>query len=100
MIGFEIVIKSGAELDAIDISDWYENKLPGLGLRFLENYVQTLRIIERNAEYCLNLGNGYRRAHINRFPYNVYFLIEGNTAIILAIIHQHRDPEEWQKRTE
>jgi hypothetical protein len=28
----------------------------------------------------------------------VYFSIEGNKAIILAIMHQHRDPEEWQKR--
>jgi plasmid stabilization system protein ParE len=98
VIEYEILIKPGAELDAVEISDWYENELPGLGQRFLENYVQTLRIIERNAKYCLNLGDGYRRAHINRFPYNVYFLIEENKAIILGILHQHRDPEEWQKR--
>lgn len=98
MIEFEILIKPGAEFDAIEISDWYENVLPGLGRRFLENYLDTLHIVQRNAQFCFNVGDGYRRAHINRFPYNVYFSIDGNKAIILAILHQHRDPEEWQKR--
>lgn len=98
MTEYEILIKPGAELDAEDISNWYENVLPGLGMSFLENYIQVLQNIQRNAQYCFNVGNGYRRANINRFPYNVYFSIEGNKAIILAIMHQHRDPEEWQKR--
>lgn len=95
---FEILITSQAEVDASEISDSYENALPGLGERFLNNYFETLQRIERNAQYCFNVEEGYRRAHINRFPFNVYFSIKGNKAIILAVLHQHRDPEEWQKR--
>jgi hypothetical protein len=42
---YEILIKPGAELDAEEISNWYENVLPGLGMQFLENYVQVLQNI-------------------------------------------------------
>lgn len=39
---FEILITSQAEVDASEISDSYENALPGLGERFLNNYFETL----------------------------------------------------------
>ena len=33
-----------------------------------------------------------------RFPYAIYFSIEGEIIVIVAVLSTARDPEEWQRR--
>ena len=33
-----------------------------------------------------------RRALLRRFPFSVFFIIEGDRVVVLAVHHQHRDP--------
>lgn len=96
---FEIILKPEAEKDIIAIRDWYEETSSDLGKRFLDNFIATLKKLEQNPQYCLNVGFGYRRANIKDFPYSIFLRIEDRTVFILGVFHQHRDPEEWQKRT-
>lgn len=44
------------------------------------------------------LRSGIRRALTRQFPYAAYFSIEGETILILAVLHTARDPAEWQQR--
>jgi len=37
-----------------------------------------------------------RRATTRRFPYAIYFVVEGDRVAVLRILHQARDPREWQ----
>ena len=39
-----------------------------------------------------------RRALTKRFPYGVLYLVEADTVVVLAILHQARDPEIWSRR--
>jgi len=39
-----------------------------------------------------------RRAPLRRFPYAVFFALEGNLVIVTAVLHVRRDPAEWQRR--
>ena len=45
-----------------------------------------------------NLESGIRRALLRRFPYAIYFTIEFDIVIVLAVLHVSRDPAEWQRR--
>jgi plasmid stabilization system protein ParE len=45
-----------------------------------------------------DLRSGIRRALLRRFPYAVYFSVEEEVVVILAVLHAHRDPAEWQSR--
>jgi plasmid stabilization system protein ParE len=45
-----------------------------------------------------DLRGGIRRALLRRFPYAVYFAIEGDIVIVVAVLHASRDPAEWQRR--
>jgi plasmid stabilization system protein ParE len=45
-----------------------------------------------------DLRSGIRRALTRRFPYAVYFSIEGETVVVVAVLSTARDPEEWQRR--
>jgi hypothetical protein len=40
-----------------------------------------------------------RRALLHQFPYGVYFLFEAEAVAILAVLHSHRNPDVWKRRT-
>jgi hypothetical protein len=35
---------------------------------------------------------------LRRFPYAVYFAVESDVVIVLAVLAVGRDPAEWQRR--
>ena len=39
-----------------------------------------------------------RRALLRRFPYAVYFTVDREELVVLAVLHVARDPSEWQRR--
>jgi plasmid stabilization system protein ParE len=80
--------------------EWYEGEEPGLGYEFLDEVrAAYLRIQDGPLKYHV-LGSGVRRAFTRRFPYAVYFSIEGDAVIMLAVLHAARNPAEWQRRIE
>lgn len=88
-----------ADLDVEASFEWYENQTSGLGLEFLEELRHAYwRILDGPLKYQ-DLGSGIRREILRRFPYSVYFSIEGGRVVILAVLHVHRDPAVWQRRS-
>ena len=45
-----------------------------------------------------DLQSGVRRILLRRFPYAVYFAVEPEAVVVLAVLHVSRDPAEWQRR--
>jgi len=45
------------------------------------------------------LRGSIRRALLRRFPYVVYFAIEADIVVVVAVLPASRDPAEWQRRT-
>ena len=41
-------------------------------------------------------GRPTRDTH--RFPFGVFFFVEGDRATVLAVLHLHRDPSSWERR--
>ena len=86
------------ELDIEAAFEWYEHEEAGLGFQFLDEVRGAyVRVLDHPFGYQ-NLRSGIRRALTRRFPYAIYFSIEGEVIVILAILHTARDPEEWQRR--
>ncbi|MGE3154659.1 MAG: type II toxin-antitoxin system RelE/ParE family toxin [Nitrospiraceae bacterium] len=98
MIKYRLVSEPQADLDIEATFHWYENEQSGLGLEFLDELLATYnRIVEGPLKYQ-ELRSGIRRALVRRFPYAVYFAVEGNAIVVLAVLHASRDPAEWQRR--
>ena len=86
------------ELEVEAAFAWYEGEEPGLGFEFVEELRAAYqRILDHPFAYH-DLRSGIRRALTRRFPYAVFFSVEGETVVILAVLHTARDPEEWQRR--
>jgi plasmid stabilization system protein ParE len=96
---YEIFIRSIAENDISDIVFWYENQVPGLGNRFITSLDATFHSIKRNPQIYPKIYKEFRRALLPRFPYAVFYIIEKNSVIVLAVMHGKREPKTWQKRT-
>jgi plasmid stabilization system protein ParE len=86
------------QLDIEDAFDWYESERIGLGIEFLDELRAVYDRIEANPLKYQVLKFDVRRALTQRFPFAVYFLIEGDQVIILAVLHAARDPARWQQR--
>ncbi len=98
MTQYRLVAEPAADLDVIAAFEWYEAERSGLGVEFLEELRSAYdRIVEGPFRYQ-DLTSGIRRALLRRFPYSVYFAVEGEVIVVLAILHAHRDTAEWQRR--
>jgi len=79
---YRLVAEPRVDLDVGAAFAWYENEQIGLGLDFKYQ----------------DLRSGIRRALLRRFPYAVYFAVETDVVVVLAVLHVSRDPAEWQRR--
>jgi len=72
-------------------SSWYENRLAGLGERFAVELNRAMGDLETDADrfpiYYLN----FRRALLRRFPYKIFYQIEGDRVIVFRVLHASRD---------
>lgn len=90
--------EAAVEFDIESAFSWYEAVEPGLGTDFLEQLRLVYRRILENPLGYGERRSGIRRALMRQFPYAVYFSIEDETILILAVLHTARHPAEWQLR--
>ena len=98
MIEYRLVSEPRADLDVEAAFEWYENERLGLGVEFLDELRATYNRIADGPLKYQELRGGIRRALLRRFPYAVYFAIEGDAVVVVAVLHASRDPAEWQRR--
>jgi hypothetical protein len=61
---------------------WYEGKSPGLGEEFLRMLYARADEILRNPLLYPRVHNEFRRCLLRRFPYAIYFLLEGDQVVV------------------
>lgn len=87
-----------AEADLAEAIDYYEAQLPGLGHDFIDTFEKQLeRVVQNPAQYQTR-HRGVRRAVMRRFPYAVFYKVERDAVVVLAVEHQARHPEHWKQR--
>ena len=98
MIEYRLISEPPADVDVEAAFEWYENERPGLGLEFLDELRATYNRIADGPLKYQELRGSIRRALLRRFPYAVYFAIEGDVVVVVAVLRARRDPAEWQRR--
>lgn len=98
MKGRRVDLSDDAESDVDAAVAWYEERSFGLGGVFLREVKSSLARIAENAELYAKVRGEVRRAAVNRFPYSAYYHINGNVVEVFAVIHDRRDPINWQNR--
>ena len=97
-MSFTLKVRPAAAADLEDAYRWYEARRPGLGGEFLESAGSTLEAIVRQPKRFPLVHRDLRRALLRRFPYGIFFRIQGDRLMVVACFHAKRDPRRWQSR--
>ena len=95
---YSLLVRPEAQADLAETQKWYEERAASLGRQFVEAVDDALASIIRNPLAFAVVRNVVRRALTKRFPYGILYLVETDTVVVLAILHQARDPELWARR--
>ena len=85
-----------AELEAAGL--WYEERQPGLGDDFLEDYRVTLARILEDPKRWRQIRGDNRKLNFHRFPYAIVYSVQPHVLHIIAVMHLHRRPFYWRSR--
>jgi plasmid stabilization system protein ParE len=92
-----VLVRPAAAADIEDAFQWYEHQRKGLGDEFLAALRATMDLILVHPEAFPVLHRGARRALVQRrFPYGLYFRIDGDIVILVACLDAKRHPRRWR----
>ena len=94
-----VIFTQAAREELVDAQDWYEREANGLGRRFRQAIDALVERMSENPRQFPIVYRNIRRALLRRFPYSLFFVVEGDASIVIACFHASRDPSQWQKRT-
>lgn len=93
-----LVFQEGVREDLDSVYRWYENQGRGLGEGFLAAVEVVLERIERNPDLQAMIFQDVRRSRLKRFPHAIYYRVEPERIMVIAVHHPSREPKVWQSR--
>lgn len=94
----ELRLRTEAELDLADAALWYEAQCPGLGHQFLDEVLAVFSSISEMPLTSQVVHRNTRRALTHRFPFGIYYRVEGDRIVVVAVMHGSRNPRCWKSR--
>lgn len=95
---YSIHVRPEAEVDIEEAAQWYENQQKHLGHDFLDELLTTVKTISENPSLYPKIYRQTHRVILSRFPFGVYYRLENNSIVIVAVMHGSRHPRKWKKR--
>ena len=95
-----LVVRRTARAEIQDAFDWYLARSPAAAARFLDVVDSAIGDIQQDPERCPVVHGNLRRRLLPTFPYGVYYKVYPKVISVVGVIHGHRHPQEWLRRTE
>jgi plasmid stabilization system protein ParE len=87
-----------AEAELVEAARFYEGRSPGLGDRFLGEFDAAITEIQASPGLWPAVEGDLRCHTMRRFPFGIYYRIQGDELRILVVKHHSRHPEYWRYR--
>ena len=87
-----LVFKPLAEAEIAEAYAWYAQPEIDVGRDFIADLERVERFIRMNPLLYPRVEGDIRRANLRRFPYSLFYVVDGETVSVLSCFHQHRDP--------
>ena len=81
-----------------EAASWYENREPGLALRFVSEVEDAIGRILDGPERWRIMEDDVRRCLTHVFPYSILYTIEPDFILIVAVAPCAREPGYWKDR--
>lgn len=94
-----VEFRAAARIEFREAISWYNEQRMGLGWEFEEEIYKTLdRVCDSPETYSVAIRDT-RRVLVHRFPYVIYYRVESERIVVIAVYHGHRDQDAVTERT-
>jgi plasmid stabilization system protein ParE len=90
-VSWRVIIRPNAEADLQEARSWYESQRSGLGDELLVEVRNAVRLLAEQPERRPIYYNGFRRLITRRFPYKIFYRVEGDCVIVFRVLHAKRE---------
>ena len=99
-MSYRLRIRLAAEADVAEAAQWYDQRQPGLGEKFIREVDQAIaRVLENPLAFPVILRrHEVRRVLTKRFPYRIFFSLKSEEVVVHAVLHGRRDDRHWKDR--
>lgn len=80
--------------DFADALAYYEAVSPSVALRFDEAFDRAEREVETGMVTHQRAFEHYHRIFVGSYPYNLYYRLDGTTAVIIGVLYARLPPEQ------
>lgn len=87
-----LVIKDEALQEIRQAQLWYDVQRPGLGEQFRRDLRNSLSFVVKSAPGYAIRKDPYRAAVLERFPYIVWYAVEGPNIVVYRVRHAKQRP--------
>ena len=92
-----IVFRASANAELVAAKAWYEQQRHGLGDEFARSLESAINRIARNPFAAPAVFQNVRRVLLKRFPYSVFYTVDGDNLLVLSCLHTRRAAVAWLK---
>src|ERR1035437_155694 len=90
-----------AALDEYEESSLYYVAIsPLTAKRFVDEIEASIRRMRQHPKACAIVEDDIRRCLVKRFPFGIYYSLEADYILIVAVMHLSRMPGYWKDRVE
>jgi plasmid stabilization system protein ParE len=96
----QLIFLALARDELTEAKRFYNRQQQGLGESFQREAQAAARLIqERPLAWQIEI-EPVRRFLFDRFPYKMFYIIRAERIVVIAIAHQHRQPDYWVDRVD
>ena len=97
MTAEQVLILEEAADDLAEGFDFYESQKPLLGTYFFDSLISDIESLRLSAGIH-SIHFGFHRMLANRFPFAIYYNLDGEIARVIAVLDMRRNPAWIRKR--
>jgi plasmid stabilization system protein ParE len=92
-VKFALAFHPLVRADLLEAFAWYEEQAPELGDGFLAEAAVVLRRLAQEPMVYRTRFVDIRRLNLRRFPYGIFYFVEGRKVVVLGVLHGARDSQ-------
>jgi len=93
-----VIIRVEAKRDLREAKNWYQNISPELKRDFVRRVGEAITLAQERPLAFQFVHRTFRRILVHRFPYALFYHAAEDRIVVVAVLHQARDPELLEHR--
>ena len=87
-----------AENEVDEAVSWYQEQTEDQSFNFPDELDRAVQLVTTYPLLAAEIEHDVREFLFHNFPYSMIYGVDGETIVVIAVAHQHRQPRYWADR--